>query len=195
MLDSLFQYSYLTGLIVGSFIRAWYLRKYKQDRKAIFREEGFTVGLLASLWGVAILLPLLHMFTRWLSLADYDLPAWAGWTGIVIFAVAMWLLWRSHADLGRNWRVTTEFREKHTLVTGGVFRYVRHPMYSAHLLWGIAQVLLIHNWIAGLASLVIFFPFYILRVRREEQKMLEQFGEEYRTYMSHTGRISPRLLR
>jgi len=193
--DSLFQYSYLTGLIVGSFIRAWYLKKYKQDRKAIFREEGFTVGLLASLWGVAILLPLLHMFTRWLSLADYDLPAWAGWTGIAIFAVAMWLLWRSHADLGRNWRVTTELREKHTLATGGVFRYVRHPMYSAHLLWGIAQVLLIHNWIAGLASLVIFFPFYILRVRREERMMLEQFGEEYRTYMSHTGRIFPRLLR
>jgi len=171
------------------------LKKYKQDRKAIFREEGFTVGLLASLWGVAILLPLLHMFTRWLSLADYDLPAWAGWTGIAIFAVAMWLLWRSHADLGRNWRVTTELREKHTLATGGVFRYVRHPMYSAHLLWGIAQVLLIHNWIAGLASLVIFFPFYILRVRREERMMLEQFGEEYRTYMSHTGRIFPRLLR
>ncbi len=54
MIDSLFQYSYLTGLIVGSFIRAWYLRKYKQDRKAIFREEGFIVGLLASLWGVTM---------------------------------------------------------------------------------------------------------------------------------------------
>ena len=195
MLDGLFQYSYLTGLIVGSFIRAWYLRKYKQDRKAIFREEGFTVGLLASLWGLAILLPLLHMFTRWLSLADYDLPAWAGWTGIAIFAVAMWLLWRSHADLGRDWRVTTELREKHTLATGGVFRYIRHPMYSAHLLWGIAQALLIHNWIAGLASLVIFLPFYILRVRREERMMLEKFGEEYRTYISQTGRILPRLLR
>ncbi|MFC1912889.1 isoprenylcysteine carboxylmethyltransferase family protein [Chloroflexota bacterium] len=134
MLDSLFQYSYLTGMIAGSFIRAWYLRKYRQDRKAIFREEEFTVGLLASLWGVTILLPLLHMFTRWLSIADYDLPSWAGFTGIAIFAVAMWLLWRSHAGLGRNWRVTTELKEKHTLVTGGIFRYIRHPMYSAHWL-------------------------------------------------------------
>ena len=93
MLGSLFQYSYLTGLIVGSSTRAWYLKKYKQDRKAIFREEGFTVGLLASLWGVTILLPLLHMFTRWLSLADYDLPAWAGCIGIVTFVVAIWLLY------------------------------------------------------------------------------------------------------
>ncbi len=195
MLDSLFQYSYLTGLIVGSFIRAWYLRKYKQDRKAIFREEGLAYALLASLWGVAILIPIVHIFTRWLSFANYDLPAWAGWTGIVIFAVAMWLLWRSHADLGRNWRVTTELREKHTLVISGVFRHIRHPMYSAHWLWGIAQALLIHNWIAGLASLIIFLPMYLLRVRREEQMMLEKFGEEYRLYMRQTGRIIPRLLR
>jgi protein-S-isoprenylcysteine O-methyltransferase Ste14 len=195
MLDSLFQYYYLAGLIVGSFIGAWYLRKYKQDRKAIFREEGFAVGLLASLWGVTILLPLLHTFTRWLSFADYDLPAWAGYIGIVIFAIAMWLLWRSHADLGINWSVTTELREKHTLVTSGVFRHVRHPMYSAHWFWGIAQALLIHNWIAGLASLIIIIPLYIFRVRREEHMMLEQFGEEYRTYMSQTGRIFPRLLR
>jgi protein-S-isoprenylcysteine O-methyltransferase Ste14 len=195
MLDSIFQYYYLICLIVGSFIRAWYLRKYKQDRKAIFREEGFTVGLLASLWGVTILLPLLHVFTRWLSLTDYDLPAWAGFIGIVIFALAIWLLWRSHADLGINWRATTEIREKHTLVTSGVFGYIRHPMYAAHWLWGIAQALLIHNWIAGLASLVIIIPLYILRVRREEHMMLEQFGEKYRAYMSQTGRILPRLLR
>ena len=194
MLDSFFQYSYLTGLIMGSVIRAWYLRKYKQDRKAIFREEGFAVGLLASVWGVTILLPLLHIFTRWLGPADYNLPVWAACIGIIIFALAVWLLWRSHADLGPNWQVTTELREKHTLVIDGIFRHIRHPMYSAHWLWGVAQALLIHNWIAGLASLVIIVPLYILRVRREEHMMLEQFGEEYQLYMKRTGRIFPRLI-
>ncbi len=77
MLNTLFQTFYLVSLVSGSFIRAWYLRKYKQDRKAIFREEGLVVGLLASLWGVAILLPLLHTFTRWLNFADFYLPSWA----------------------------------------------------------------------------------------------------------------------
>jgi len=153
------------------------------------------VGLLASLWGIAILLPLLHMFTRWLSFADSDISAWASWIGVITFAAALWLLWRSHADLGLNWRFTTEVREEHTLVTSGVFRHIRHPMYSAHWLWGIAQALLIHNWIAGLASLVVFLPLYLLRVRREEQMMLEQFGEEYRLYMSRTGRVIPRIWR
>ena len=195
MLDNFFPVSYLVGFIVGSAIRAWYMRKHRQDRTAIFREEGIAVGLLASLWGIAILLPFFHIFTHWLDFADYDLPAWAGWIGVATFVLALWLLFRSHADLGRNWRVTTELREGHTLVTNGVFRYIRHPMYSAHWLWGIAQALLIHNWIAGLASLVILLPMYLLRVKREEQMMLEQFGEEYRLYMKQTGGIIPRRLK
>jgi protein-S-isoprenylcysteine O-methyltransferase Ste14 len=192
---NLFQALYLVGLIIGSIIRALYVRKYKQDRKAIFREEGLLVGILASLWGVAILLPLLHIFTRWLSFADFTLPTWIGWVGVVIFVFALWLLWRSHADLGRHWRVTTEITEGHKLVTTGVFKHIRHPMYSAHFLWGIAQAFLIHNWIAGLASLIVMLPMYLLRVRREEKMMLEQFGVEYHKYMKQTGRIIPRLLR
>ena len=195
MLNTLFQFYYLICLSIGSFIRVWYARKNRQDRKAILREEGWAYALLASLWGLTILIPIVHIFTRWLSFADYDLPAWAGWIGIAIFATALWLLWRSHADLGQNWRTTTELREGHTLITSGVFRHIRHPMYSAHWLWGIAQALLIHNWIAGLASLVILFPMYLLRVKREEQMMLEQFGEEYRLYMKRTGRIIPHFSR
>ncbi len=51
MLNNLFQVYYLICLIVASFIRVWYGRKYRQDRKAILREEGFAYALLASLWG------------------------------------------------------------------------------------------------------------------------------------------------
>jgi len=64
-------------------------------------------------------------------------------------------------------------------------------MYAAFWLWGIAQALLLQNWIAGLANLASFLPMYLLRVPREEQMMLEQFGEEYRLYMNRTGRVIP----
>jgi protein-S-isoprenylcysteine O-methyltransferase Ste14 len=66
-------------------------------------------------------------------------------------------------------------------------------MYAAHWLWGIAQALLIPNWIAGLSSLVIFIFLYLLRVPREERVMIEHFGDEYREYMKQTGRVLPRL--
>jgi len=55
--------------------------------------------------------------------------------------------------------------------------------------------LLLGNWIAGWAFMVTFIPMYLVRVPQEEQMMLESFGEEYRQYMSRTGRMIPRILK
>jgi len=98
--EKIFQVVYLACFIVGSFIRVWYGLKYRQDWRAILRTEGVVVAVLAGLWGIAILLPLLNLFTGWLKFADYTMPAWSGFIGAVIFIFALWLLWRSHADLG-----------------------------------------------------------------------------------------------
>jgi protein-S-isoprenylcysteine O-methyltransferase Ste14 len=193
MLDSFFKGSYLIGLIAGSVVRTWYGKKYKQSRIKGGYKEGPAVWLLMSLWGVAQIMGLLYVLTSWLDFADYQLPIWAGCGGVAIFAVALWLLWRSHADLSRNWSPTLEIRQGHSLITHGVYRTIRHPMYLAHWLWSIAQALLLQNWIAGLAGLVVFVPLYLLRVPREEQMMLEQFGQEYRLYMNRTGRVIPRF--
>jgi protein-S-isoprenylcysteine O-methyltransferase Ste14 len=53
-------------------------------------------------------------------------------------------------------------------------------------LWVIAQPLLLHNWIAGLGGLKLFLPIYLVRVPREEQMMIDQFGEAFRAYRQHT---------
>ncbi|MBM3150178.1 MAG: isoprenylcysteine carboxylmethyltransferase family protein [Chloroflexi bacterium] len=193
LFEKIFQVVYLVCFVVGSFIRVWYSRKNRQDRRAILSTEGVAVAMLAGLWGIAILLPLLGLFTNWLDFANYGMPVSAGFIGAAIFIFALWLLWRSHADLGRAWSVTTEVKSGQLLVSDGVYRYIRHPMYAAHMLWGIAQALLVWNWISGLASLVIFVPLYFLRVTREEKLMLEQFGDGYKSYMNRTGRIIPRL--
>jgi protein-S-isoprenylcysteine O-methyltransferase Ste14 len=132
-------------------------------------------------------------FYPWLEFADYHLPGWTGWTGAVVFGVAIWLFWRAHDDLGLNWSASLEIRENHSLVDNGVYRYVRHPMYAAFWLWGIAQVLLLHNWIYGLSYLVSFVPMYFRRIRQEEQMMIDTFGEQYQNYMTQTGRVIPKL--
>lgn len=140
------------------------------------------------------ILPLLGVFTYWLEFAAYDLPDWTGWIGTGVFVTTIWLFWRSHADLGLNWSASLEIRENHSLVDTGVYRYIRHPMYASFLLWGIAQALLLHNWIYGLFNIVSFLPMYLLRVPQEEQMMLNAFGEKYRDYMSRTGRVIPKFL-
>lgn len=194
MFTKIFQVVYLVCFIVGSFIRVWYNIKNRQDRRAILRTEGIVVAMLAGLWGIAIILPLFNLFTVWLDFSDFAMPVWAGFIGAAVFVFALWLLWRSHADLGKAWSVTTEVKAGQKLISDGVYRYIRHPMYAAHLLWGVAQALLVWNWISGPASLIIFIPLYLLRVTREERMMLEQFGEEYKVYMYRTGRIIPRFV-
>lgn len=128
-----------------------------------------------------------------MNFANYELPFWAGWTGAACFALGLWLLWRAHADLGQNWSRSLEIRQGHQLVTSGIYRHIRHPMYAFGWLFGIAQALLLWNWIAGLSGLVSFALLYFLRVSREEQMMLDQFGDEYQAYMKRTGRVIPHL--
>lgn len=191
--------SYFLGILAETVIRVPHEWRRRQTRRVVDRVSGlerFLVGLVAV---GSLFTPAVYAFTPWLDKADYRLsPSSKGLTGgfgVLILAVAVWMFWRSHADLGRNWSPSLQLREGHTLVTEGAYRSIRHPMYASMWLWGVAQALLLQNWIAGWASLVLFLPLYVLRVPREEQMMLEQFGEAYRVYMNRTGRVIPRLKR
>ena len=81
------------------------------------------------------------------------------------------------------------------LRTRGVFKFIRHPMYAAHILWAIAQLMLLHNWIAGYSFLIFSAPLYLLRIDKEEEMMIKQFGEEYKEYMKRTGKLIPRFIK
>lgn len=140
-----------------------------------------------------LVVPLLHVFTPLVDFADYRLPVWTAWVGAVVFAAGVWLLWRSHAALRTNFSDSLQLRRGHQLVTTGVYARVRHPMYAAFWLVGVANALLLHNWIGGWSFLACFGILYAARVPREERMMLEWFGNEYRAYMRRTGRVLPRL--
>jgi protein-S-isoprenylcysteine O-methyltransferase Ste14 len=190
MLNSLFKIIYLAEFIVASVIRKIYTVKYRNFGISLSkRTKGDILFLVFD--GIGMTLPLVYLFSSLLDGANYSLPQWIGWLGALLFAFSIWLLWRSHADLGRYWTPTLGIREKHELVTHGVFKYIRHPMYSAHLLWALAQALMLHNWIAGFSFLVTIIPHYLVRVPNEEKMMIQQFGHEYQLYMRKTGRIFP----
>jgi protein-S-isoprenylcysteine O-methyltransferase Ste14 len=137
--------------------------------------------------------PIVYAATSWLDFANYTLPAWAGWLGVLLLIGAILVFWRAHADLGVYWSPSLAIREKHELVTRGIYSVIRHPMYASQWLWVIAQPLLLQNWIAGFLNLLVFTAFYFLRVKAEEQLMLDSFGTQYQEYMKITGRILPKL--
>src|SRR5258705_12904216 len=71
-------------------------------------------------------------------------------------ATALLMFKLTHRALGRNWSVRLDVREDHQLITEGIYRKIRHPMYSAFWLWAFAQALLLPNWVAGFSGLVGF---------------------------------------
>ena len=150
------------------------------------------VVLLILAW-IGFLVPLIWVVSPAFSFAEYRLRLTPLVAGIACLAVGLWLFYRSHADLGRFWSVTLEVRENHRLITQGVYRRVRHPMYAALLLYSIGQILAVPNWIAGPSYLVSFGILFAFRVRVEEQMMFDVFGDEYVAYTAKTKRLVPGL--
>jgi protein-S-isoprenylcysteine O-methyltransferase Ste14 len=173
-------------------IRGVFIRRARRQHKT---DKGDARDrLLIALVGVGqFVLPLLFVWTPALSFADRAQPFACVCLGAMAMLVGLWLFWRSHVDLGDNWSVTLEIDAQHRLVTRGVYRLVRHPMYTSFFISGLGQALLLANWIAGPAALVAVAVLVIVRVPSEEQMMIAQFGNDYCDYMRRTGGIVPRL--
>jgi protein-S-isoprenylcysteine O-methyltransferase Ste14 len=148
------------------------------------------VALLTIAW-VAFFVPLIWIATPVFAFADYPLHPIPLLTGALCLTLGLWLFHRSHADLGTNWSITLEVRERHQLVTHGVYRWVRHPMYLALLIYSLGQALVLPNWLAGASYGVAMVLLIALRMGPEERMMLEEFGKDYEAYMATTKRLIP----
>lgn len=148
------------------------------------------IALLTIAW-LAFFLPLIWILTPVLDSADYPLRPVPFFTGTLCVTLGLWLFQRSHVDLGTNWSITLEVRQEHRLVTQGLYRRVRHPMYSALLLYSTGQALLLPNYVAGPSYGVAVALLVALRIAPEEQMMLEEFGKDYEDYRARTNRLVP----
>ncbi|HEY9211517.1 MAG TPA: protein-S-isoprenylcysteine O-methyltransferase [Ancylobacter sp.] len=179
------------GVIGWYLIRLPFERKVKRERVVDARDRlREIVLLLCSTCGLGIM-PLLWATSHLWDFANYPYSPIQFALGTLVFAFSLWLFRRTHVDLGKNWSVTLEIKDTHKLITGGVYRYVRHPMYSAFFLWALAQLILIPNWVAGPAGFIGFGILFAFRIGREEKMMLDTFGEEYRAYSARTARLVP----
>lgn len=203
MFESIYEIVFLALFVGGSVIRTVMVSRVpqwwkKKDQVASSRSSGQDMFLLILSSLGMVFFPMVYIFSPWLDFADYFLPSLMshilGWLGAGIFVIALYLLYKSHSDMGQNFSPELSLREEHKLITSGIFRSIRHPMYTAHIVWAVAQILLLQNWIVGPSFLLTSLPLYLVRIPREEQMMLQTFKEEYLEYMNSTGRIFPKTV-
>lgn len=186
--------------LIGWGIRGWGVvperrRRPKSERTLRhLKEQGTGLPELIAMIGwvlAAQVLPFFYLFTRWFAAADYGYFGLLGVLGVIAFLGALYTLYASHRDLGHCWSALAEQQSDQRPVTSGIYARIRHPMYLSHLLWCLAQLLLLQNWLVGPLALVYFVPLYALRVGHEEELMLAKFGDAYRQYITRSGRLLP----
>src|SRR5688572_22565687 len=148
-------------------IRAPHGQRSRAVKVVTNRKDGREVTLLLLAW-LGFLMPILWVATPVFSVAEFALRPTPFVAGTLCLACGLWIFFRSHADLSTNWSITLEIREGHRLVTDGIYRHIRHPMYSGFLLYSLGQALVVPNWLAGPSYLLAFGVLFILRVGREE---------------------------
>jgi protein-S-isoprenylcysteine O-methyltransferase Ste14 len=180
----------LAGTLAIIVIRAPHGRRSRSVKIARSHKTTLETVLLVLAW-VGFFAPLVWVASPVFSFAEYPLRTGLLVAGTLCLATGLWLFYRSHADLGTNWSITLEVRKEHQLITHGVYRGIRHPMYSALALYAIGQALVIPNWVAGLSNVIAFGVLLALRVGAEERMMAQHFGAEYAAYSARTKRLVP----
>lgn len=183
---------YLSGMVLMAVVRKYFTDQFARQESKKEVKSGWDTTLLV-LIGVSMFLPMVSYLTDWIAFADRSQATTELVFGVMLNLVAAWLLYRSHKDLDRHWTMSVGIRHDHQLVTKGIYQTIRHPMYSAHLLWGLAVFLIVPNWISGSMMLMFTSVFAMVRIPAEENMLLEEFGEDYRTYMKKTGRLLPKI--
>jgi protein-S-isoprenylcysteine O-methyltransferase Ste14 len=139
-----------------------------------------------------VFLVLYFMGLPWMTRLTIHLPGWLRWLGFGVGVVGV-LFWTwTQVVLDTQWSAQLQLSKDHQLITSGPYARIRHPLYTSMIGWCLAVSLLTANWIfIGISTLAI--AGVILRVPREEQMMVEKFGDRYREYLTHTGRFFPKL--
>jgi protein-S-isoprenylcysteine O-methyltransferase Ste14 len=191
--DRPFQLALLAVLLILLPVGVYHRLKSRTREKLDRRQEGWFMLITLRLAGFVGWLALLVWLIKpgWIAWAALPIPVWLRWVGAgLLLAAGVLLVW-TFRSLGQNLTDTVVTRQRHTLITTGPYRWVRHPFYTSAALMIPATTLVTANWLF-LAFGGAVFGLLAVRTDREEANLIARFGDDYRNYMKRTGRFLPR---
>ncbi len=110
--------------------------------------------------------------------------------GLVLFVVGLTTAIVAQITLKRFYSGTLVIREDHQLVTHGIYRFTRHPVYLGVII-AIIGLPVFASSLYGLLTMAALIPIFLNRIRMEERLLTEEFGDAYRTYKETTSKLIP----
>lgn len=194
--EAIFRISIAVLIVVALSISAYFRRRAARagNEPIDRRQEGLSIMVVLRIAGLGVwLLVIAYVINPdWLAFSAVSLPVELRWLGLFLSVAALPLIVWMFRSLGNNITDTVVTRQKATLVVQGPYRWIRHPLYTFGGLFFIGLILMAANGLIALLG-VITFAILVLRTPKEEERLVERFGDEYRAYMRRTGRFVPRV--
>ena len=184
--------------IVGAM--SWRVRRRTRKLAGVVPEQ----ALERAIWSGWVPLVVLWMALPMIALRSTSdglaVPGWArdggyAWVrgGAGALAVAALLAtiecWKR---MGKSWRMAVTPGERTTLVTTGLYRSVRHPIYALSILLMAGSAVVLPTW-PMIAVASVHVVLMVTKARNEERHLLAMHGDAYAAYLGSTGRFLPRL--
>ena len=113
-----------------------------------------------------------------------------GIVGLALIVIGGTLSLVAAVTLRRFYSSTLIIREDHQLITHGVYRFTRHPIYLGTIMVFIGLPVSVSS-LYGLLTMSALIPLFFNRIRMEEEMLTEEFGDTYRRYQEATSKLIP----
>lgn len=185
-------------LIAGMAISSYYrIKADKESGERLSRKaDGNVLMTIIRIGGLMLWLsPFVYLINPvWMAWSKIGLPETVRWLGIGIGVLCVAGIYWLFSSIGSGITPVSATRREHKLVTNGIYRYVRHPLYTIGSSLFISFGMMADNWFIILLGTLAFIVMAI-RTPKEEANLIEKFGDEYSEYMKQTGRFLPKLLK
>lgn len=196
MNESIFRIFAAVILVTGMSISIYYRRKAdKETGEKISRKTDGTIMMnFIRIGGLILWLsPFVYLINpAWMAWSKIGLPESVRWLGVGIGILCAFGIYWLFSSIGSGITPTSATRKEHKLATNGIYKYIRHPLYTIGSSFIISFGVIADNWLIALFG-VLAFILMAIRTPKEEANLIEKFGDEYREYMKRTGRFLPKL--
>jgi protein-S-isoprenylcysteine O-methyltransferase Ste14 len=163
-------------------------RSRGEQSKRVRRQSIVLVVLVLLLFGTLFFLP----FADRRGIGVVMAGQLVRWLGLVLCSLGFALMFWSRVALGRMHSGEVTLQKSHQLITTGLYRYIRHPIYLGIICSALGLSCLFRSWI-GLAVMIPIVIGLLFRIKDEEALLHTVFGREWEAYRKQSWRLIPPL--
>jgi len=184
-------------ILLTTSIAIYFRRKASSSGdKITYEREGLIYASFLRLAAVLLLLSTTAYLLEPSIVSFANLPFWLTlrWIGVAVAFLGVFFMTWTLAALGKNLTDTVITRADSVLITHGPYRFVRHPYYTSTAMLIVSVFAMTANGLIGASGLIVWL-LLAFRTPKEEQVLIERFGERYLSYRRRTGMFVPSLRR